>query len=136
MQPVLRMLAKKICNHYIRPALTDAAQDGPQDRMEVELMLNTEAVAFESRAAVEDAPLYLRADVKLEPLLCGWYAWSHMLSPVQAAMNLAFRYLPLLESFVANPHTHVAANSDPKLFGGPFVNLQPTDIPQVKELLA
>jgi L-ascorbate metabolism protein UlaG (beta-lactamase superfamily) len=83
-----------------------------------------------------DSPCYLRANVKIEPLFCGWLAWSHLLSPVQSAMNLAFRYLPLLQSFVTNPMVHVAATRDPKLFGGPFVHLSPDSIPKVKDLIA
>lgn len=83
-----------------------------------------------------DQPVYLRPEVNLEPLFLGWVAWSHLLSPVQAAMNIAFRYLPLLQSFVTNPLVHVAATKDPKLFGGPFVHLPAAEVPQVRELIA
>jgi hypothetical protein len=83
-----------------------------------------------------ETPVYLKANVKIEPLFCGWVTWSHLMSPVQAAMNIAFRYLPLLQSFVSNPQVHVAATKDPKLFGGPFVHLSPADVPQVRELIA
>jgi L-ascorbate metabolism protein UlaG (beta-lactamase superfamily) len=83
-----------------------------------------------------DIPLYLKPHIKLEPLFCGWYAWSHLLSPVQAAMNISFRYLPLLQSFVSNPAVHIAAMKDPKLFGGPFVQLPAAAAPQVKELIS
>lgn len=50
-------------------------------------------------------------------------------------MNLAFRYLPLLQSFVSNPTVHIAASKDPKMFGGPFVHLGAADIPRVKQLI-
>jgi L-ascorbate metabolism protein UlaG (beta-lactamase superfamily) len=92
-------------------------------------MLDTQAVSH-------DLPVYLQPSVKMEPLLCGWFAWSHLLAPVQAAMNLSFRYLPLLQSFVSNPLVHVAATQDPKMFGGPFVHLGTADVPKVKELIA
>jgi L-ascorbate metabolism protein UlaG (beta-lactamase superfamily) len=89
-----------------------------------------------STVLLDDAPVYLKPSVKIEPLFCGWLAWSHLLAPVQSAMNMAFRYLPLLQSFVANPGVHVAATRDPKLFGGPFVHLPPGDVPKVRELIA
>lgn len=89
-----------------------------------------------TRAAdLANSPMYLRPDVKMEPLFCGWLAWPHLLSPVQAAMNVAFRYLPLLQSFVANPRLHIAATKDPRLFGGPFVHLSSADVPHVRELI-
>ena len=79
--------------------------------------------------------VYLRPDVKLEPLVCRWSAWPHLLAPGTAAMNLAFRYLPNLRSFVSNPGVHVAAAKDPSLLGGPFVDLKATDIPAVRDLI-
>jgi L-ascorbate metabolism protein UlaG (beta-lactamase superfamily) len=83
-----------------------------------------------------DSPVYLKPTVTIEPLFCRWLAWSHLLSPAQAAMNITFRYLPLLQSFVSNPQVHVAATQDPKMYGGPFVQLTRDDVPQVKELIA
>jgi len=73
--------------------------------------------------------------VKLEPLVGRWYAWSHLLAPAQYAMNVAYRHLPLLQSFVMNPSVHLAATRDPKLFGGPFVNLAAGDLGRVKALI-
>ncbi|MFA6231843.1 MAG: MBL fold metallo-hydrolase [Rhodanobacter sp.] len=80
--------------------------------------------------------VFLKSGTKLEPLVCGWYAWSHLMAPAQHAMNVACRYIPLMQSFVMNPSVHVAATQDPKLFGGPFVSLAKSDVPQVKQLLA
>lgn len=77
------------------------------------------------------AQWYLRPDVKLEPLVCGWYAWSHLLAPPQLGLHLAFRLLPLLESFVEHPALHLSAASDPEMYGGPFVTLADSDIPAV-----
>jgi L-ascorbate metabolism protein UlaG (beta-lactamase superfamily) len=50
-------------------------------------------------------------------------------------MNLAFRQLPLLQSFVANPSIHAAAAANPALVGGSFVALTEADAPRVKALL-
>ena len=52
---------------------------------------------------------FLKPDVKIELLVGRWFAWPHLISPVQHAMNIAFRHLPLMQSFVANPQVHVAA---------------------------
>ena len=79
--------------------------------------------------------VFLRPDVKVEPLAAGWYAWSHLIAPAQQAMNIAFRQLPLLQSFIANPAIHAAAAANPALVGGSFVALAETDAPRVKMLL-
>lgn len=82
-----------------------------------------------------EQPVYLKPTVKIEPLVCGWLAWGHLLSPVQLGMNFAQRYLPLLESFISNPQLHVTASKNPKLLGGPFVHLSENDVGAVRELL-
>ncbi len=82
----------------------------------------------------EDA-VFLRPEIKMEPLICRWFAWSHLLSPVQLAMHITYRIVPLLQSFVSNPSVHVAANSDPKMYGGPFVSLGQDDVERVRELI-
>ncbi|RDD80422.1 MBL fold metallo-hydrolase [Dyella tabacisoli] len=79
--------------------------------------------------------VFLRPQAKLEPLVGRWYAWSHLIAPAQHAMNLTYRQLPLLQSFLATPSVHLAATRDPKMFGGPFVNLAPEDAPRVKQLV-
>jgi L-ascorbate metabolism protein UlaG (beta-lactamase superfamily) len=67
--------------------------------------------------------MYLKPSVKIEPLVDRWSAWPHLLAPVQEAMNLAFRALPLIRSFVSSPEAHRDALLDPAMFGGPFVDL-------------
>jgi L-ascorbate metabolism protein UlaG (beta-lactamase superfamily) len=82
-----------------------------------------------------DTPLYLRQETIVEPLFCRWWAWPHLLSPAQAALNVAFRYLPLLQSFVLRPAIHISATQDLRMFGGPFVHLSSADVPMVKALI-
>lgn len=79
---------------------------------------------------------YLRPETKVEPLCFGWYAYPHLVAPVQCAMNLAFRLRPMLESFIDDPALHQAASQDPALLGGPFINLGPEDVDYAKSLLA
>lgn len=82
-----------------------------------------------------DTRVFLKPQTKIEPLTCGWYAWPYLIAPAQLALNLNFRLLPLMESFVSNPAAHVAANSDPKMYGGPFVSLAMEDVPRVERLI-
>jgi L-ascorbate metabolism protein UlaG (beta-lactamase superfamily) len=78
---------------------------------------------------------FLKPDVKIELLVGRWFAWPHLISPVQHAMNIAFRHLPLMQSFVANPQVHVAAANDPNMLGGPFLDLPETAVPEIKNLI-
>jgi len=79
--------------------------------------------------------VFLKPIVKLEPLVCRWYAWVHLLSPAQLALHITFRILPLLKSFATNAAIHIAANNDPKNYGGPFMDLKMTDLSEVKKLM-
>lgn len=78
---------------------------------------------------------YLKPDTKIQPVFCRWPAWPHLVAPAQAAMNIAYRYLPSLQSFAANPSIHLRAAADPAMFGGPFVALAESDLPQVASLM-
>jgi L-ascorbate metabolism protein UlaG (beta-lactamase superfamily) len=78
--------------------------------------------------------VYLKPEIKIEPLVCRFYAWPFLISPAQLALNIAFRLIPLLQSFTTNPSVHIAANSDPKLYGGPFVDLSMDDVARVRKL--
>jgi len=79
--------------------------------------------------------VYLASDTKIEPLAFRWYAWSHLVSPVQQALNLAFRHVPMLRSFIANPAVHEAAAKNPKMLGGSFLELTRKDLDSVRSLL-
>lgn len=77
----------------------------------------------------------LKPDVVIEPLVLRWFAWSHLVSPATACMNIAYRYLPLMESFVTSPDVHAAACKNPALIGGPFVDLPASSTDEVKQLI-
>ena len=79
--------------------------------------------------------VYLACDTKVEPLVFRWYAWGHLVSPSQLALNLAFRHLPMLKSFIANPGVHEAAAKNPKMLGGSFLELKQRDVAAVRALL-
>jgi L-ascorbate metabolism protein UlaG (beta-lactamase superfamily) len=92
-----------------------------------------------AKSSLKDADgartMFLRPDANVELLCCRWHAWQHTLSPVQHAMNLAYRQIPLLESFIENPAVHVAHSADPALLGGPFVDLPASKVVEIKTLL-
>ena len=83
----------------------------------------------------DNETVFLRPETKIEPLVCGWYAWTHLVSPLQHAMNVTYRHIPLLKSFLKNPRVHLAASRDASLFGGPFVHVSESQIPLVQQLL-
>ncbi|RFU40062.1 MBL fold metallo-hydrolase [Actinomadura logoneensis] len=79
--------------------------------------------------------LFLRPNVIIEPLVDGFSAWFHSVAPVQAAMNLAFLQVPLLESYLESPSTHAEASRNPALRGGYFVNIDEDRADEVAALL-
>jgi L-ascorbate metabolism protein UlaG (beta-lactamase superfamily) len=66
--------------------------------------------------------LYLRQNVVVEPLVDQWYAWSHLISPATAAMNITDRHLKIMESYASSPQVHAAAVKNPAMLGGPFMD--------------
>lgn len=85
---------------------------------------------------MDDEPRFLRSNVIIEPLVDGFYAWLHTVAPVQAAMNLAFLQVPLIESYLQSPPVHMAACRNPKLRGGYFINIDERRSNEVRSLLA
>ena len=83
-----------------------------------------------------DEQLFLRSKVIIEPLVDRFVAQPHTMAPVQAAMNLAFLHVPLLESYLQSPQVHVAASNNPELRGGYFINIPEERADEVRELLA
>lgn len=85
---------------------------------------------------MNDELSFLRPDVIIEPLVDGFYAWAHTVTPVQAAMNLAFLHVPLLEAYLQSPQIHINASSNPELRGGFFVNVEAARAGEIRDLLA
>lgn len=65
---------------------------------------------------------YLKLNVALEALIDRWYAWSHLVSPATAAMNIKERHLKIMDSYIRNPKIHAGAVKIPKMLGGPFID--------------
>jgi len=78
---------------------------------------------------------YLRQNVQLEPLFNQWFAWSHLVSPATAAMNVANSHLKIMNSYLLSPGVHAAAIKNPAMRGGPFLDVPPERADEIKILL-
>ena len=78
--------------------------------------------------------VYLKPNTVIEPLYDQWYAWSHLISPATAAMNIDGRHMKIIDSFIQAPQIHAAAIKNPKMKGGPFMDIEPSRVEEVKSL--
>jgi L-ascorbate metabolism protein UlaG (beta-lactamase superfamily) len=78
--------------------------------------------------------LYLRPNVQVEPLVDRWYAWPHLIPPATGACNMVQRHLKIMDSYIAAPQAHAAAVRNPKMLGGPFMDLGGGRVDEVKAL--
>lgn len=78
--------------------------------------------------------VYLKPNVVIEPLFDRWYAWSHLISPATAAMNITGRHLKIMNSYIQAPQIHAAAVRNPKMLGGPFMDYDGGRVDEVKAL--
>ena len=78
---------------------------------------------------------YLEPTIKAEPLIWQWYAWPHLIPPITAACNIVERHLRIMQSYVQNPQIHSQAVKDPKLLGGPFIDLDGQKVEEIKDLI-
>ncbi len=77
---------------------------------------------------------YLKPNVVIEPLVDKWYAWSHLISPATAAMNISGRHMKIMNSYIQAPQIHAAAVKNPKMLGGPFMDFNGGRVDEVKKL--
>lgn len=78
---------------------------------------------------------YLKRNLIAQPLFGQWYAWAYLVSPATAAMNIRDRHIKIMKSYVQAPMIHMAACKNPKLTGGPFMDLGGKQVAEVKALL-
>jgi len=69
--------------------------------------------------------VYLKPNVVAEPLVCGWYAWTHLIQPATAGHNIVERHQSIMKSFVQAPQVHLATTRNPAMTGGPFISYGP-----------
>jgi len=84
---------------------------------------------------MNETPMYLKPNVVFEPLVDKWYAWTHLISPAAAAMNIVGRHLMIMESFLLAPNIHAEAVRNPKMLGGPFIDLAVGRADEIKLLM-
>lgn len=83
---------------------------------------------------MEETLVYLKPNVVIEPLVDKWYAWAHLISPATAAMNITGRHLKIMKSYIQAPQIHAAAVRNPKMLGGPFMDIPVDRMGDVKAL--
>jgi len=83
---------------------------------------------------MEQQNYYLKLNVALEALIDRWYAWSHLVSPATAAMNIKERHLKIMQSYIKSPKTHAAAVKRPEMLGGPFIDYEGGRVDEIKNL--
>lgn len=83
---------------------------------------------------MKNQKLYLKPNVVIEPLVDQWYAWAHLISPATAAMNITGRHLKIMNSYIQAPQIHAAAVKNPKMLGGPFMDIPIDRVDLVKKL--
>lgn len=77
--------------------------------------------------------LYRLADsTAVEPLINKYPVWSDVISPAPYSLHLQNYQLKSLASYLENPGIHVKACQNPKLIGGPFVDIAPDNADKVK----
>lgn len=81
-----------------------------------------------------DSELYLRPNIMAEPLVDGWYAWTHLIPPATAARNVTERHLKIIELYLECPEAHEAAVQDPAMVGGPYMDFDRNREEDVKAL--
>jgi L-ascorbate metabolism protein UlaG (beta-lactamase superfamily) len=78
--------------------------------------------------------LYLKQNIQVEPLIDHWYAWPHLIPPATAARNITERHMRIMNSFVSAPQIHLNAVKNPKMLGGPFIDLAPERVDEIRAL--
>jgi L-ascorbate metabolism protein UlaG (beta-lactamase superfamily) len=79
--------------------------------------------------------VYLKPNVLAEPLVCNWYAWTHLIQPVTAGRNIIDRHLKIMRSFVQTPQVHLSATRNPAMVGGPFISYGTDRVKDIKALI-
>lgn len=78
--------------------------------------------------------LYLKHNIQVEPLIDHWYAWPHLIPPATAARNITERHMKIMNSYVSAPQIHLNAVKNPKMLGGPFIDLGGGRVDEIRAL--
>lgn len=78
---------------------------------------------------------YFKQNIKAEPYIWNWYAWPYLICPSTAACNIVERHIKIMQSYILNPQLHANAVKDPKMIGGPFLDLDEKELPKLQNIL-
>lgn len=78
--------------------------------------------------------LYLKSNVVVEPLCWNWYAWAHLISPMTACMNIAYRHVKIMEKFIKSPGSYKKVTNQ-KFESGPIIQLEQSELLFIQKLL-
>jgi L-ascorbate metabolism protein UlaG (beta-lactamase superfamily) len=78
--------------------------------------------------------VFVKPNLAIEPLIDNWYAWTHLISPATAALNIKERHIKIMDSYIRNPQIHAAAVSNPKMLGGPFIDYEGKRVDEIQAL--
>ncbi|MEM8907654.1 MAG: MBL fold metallo-hydrolase [Bacteroidota bacterium] len=93
------------------------------------------ALVDQHQEAIQDNDLvYVVPNLAIEALVDNWYAWSHLISPATAALNIRERHLKIMNSYIKNPMIHAAAVKTPKMLGGPFIDYNGKRVDEIKTI--
>lgn len=65
----------------------------------------------------------LASSTVVEPLINNWAIWADLISPAPYSMHLNHYQIPTLTSYLKDPDLHLKACRNPKLVGGPYVDI-------------
>ena len=82
----------------------------------------------------KDQMVYVKSNLAIEALVDNWYAWSHLISPATAALNIKNRHLKIMNSYIQIPQVHAAAVRNPEMLGGPFIDYEGKRVDEIKGL--
>jgi L-ascorbate metabolism protein UlaG (beta-lactamase superfamily) len=71
----------------------------------------------------------------VEPLINQWGVWSDLIAPAPYSMHLRHYQIKTVSSYLENPQIHLKACRNPKLIGGPFVDIPAERADEVRALL-
>ena len=84
---------------------------------------------------MSDGKLFRLADAAaVEPLINRWSVWSDLIAPVTHSYHVANYQIKTLQSYLQKPEIHIKASQNPKLVGGPWVDIPEARAAEVQEL--
>src|SRR6476660_6024101 len=85
---------------------------------------------------MSEGKLFRLADATaVEPLIHRWSVWSDLISPLPHSLHVANYQIKTLQSYLQKPEIHIKASKNPKLVGGPWVDVPEERAPEVAALL-